>query len=176
MEECSLCSISLSAWLSLEFWFWLLWLVKDGLLESFWSALSDDWRWAFIVSRPPEHPLLGMLHLPLYTIFGLALLVSNFLGFLYILTIISLWSVGLMTIFSQNVGFSFVLFMVSFALQRLLSFVSPHLSIVDLRGWDSGLLFRKLSTVPMSSVYWSFCFNVKVFHPHELEFCAGWEI
>jgi hypothetical protein len=39
----------------------------------------------------------------------------------------------------------------SFALQKLSSFMRSHLSIVDLRACAIGVLFRKFPTVPMSS-------------------------
>ena len=41
--------------------------------------------------------------------------------------------------------------MVPFALQKLSSFVRSHLSILDLRAWAIGVLFRKMTSVPMSS-------------------------
>jgi hypothetical protein len=40
---------------------------------------------------------------------------------------------------------------VSFALQKLLSFMRSHLSIFGLRTRAIGILLRKLSSVPMSS-------------------------
>jgi hypothetical protein len=58
---------------------------------------------------------------------------SNFLSFLHILNIISLWDVGLVRIFSQSVGCCFVLLTVSFALQKLCNFMRSHLSIIDLK-------------------------------------------
>jgi hypothetical protein len=48
-------------------------------------------------------------------------------------------------------GCQFVLLIVFFVLQKLCSFVRSHLSIVDLRVWAIGVLFRNLSSVPMRS-------------------------
>jgi hypothetical protein len=52
--------------------------------------------------------------------------------------------------FSQSVGCLFVLLTVSFALGKIFSFMKSHLSIVALSSQVSGILFRKLSPVPMS--------------------------
>jgi hypothetical protein len=49
------------------------------------------------------------------------------------------------------VGYRFVLLTLSFVLQRLLSFMRAHLLILDPSSWAIGVLFRKLSPVPMSS-------------------------
>ena len=43
--------------------------------------------------------------------------------------------------------------LIDFALQKLSSFVRSHLSILDLRAWAIGVLFRIFPLVPMS---WSF--------------------
>jgi len=66
-----------------------------------------------------------------YTVF--VSLHSNFLSSLYILDISPLSVVGLVKIFSQSVGCRVVLTTVSFALQKLCSFMRSHLSILDLR-------------------------------------------
>jgi hypothetical protein len=59
---------------------------------------------------------------------------SNFLNFfLYILNISPLLDVGLGKIFSQSVGCRFDLMTMSFALQKLFTFMRSHLSTVDLR-------------------------------------------
>jgi hypothetical protein len=58
-------------------------------------------------------------------------LVSDFLSSLYNLDISPLSDVGLMKIFSQYVGCHFVLFMISFALQRFFSFMRSYLLIVN---------------------------------------------
>ena len=63
---------------------------------------------------------------------------------LYILDIRPLSDVELVNIFFQSVGCYFVLMTVFFALQKLLNFMRSHLSIVDLRAWAIGVLFRKL--------------------------------
>ena len=68
---------------------------------------------------------------------------------LYILNIGPLSDVGLVKIFSQSVGWYFVLIRVSFALQKLFSCKRSYLSIADLRAWATGLHFRKLSPLPL---------------------------
>jgi len=65
------------------------------------------------------------------------LLESDSLSSLYILDISLLSDLGLMAIISQSVGNGFVLFTVSFALQKLFSFMRSHLSTVDLEAWAS---------------------------------------
>ena len=57
---------------------------------------------------------------------------STFLSSLYILDISPLSDLGLVKILSQFVGGLFVLLTVSFALQKLCSFMRSHLSILDL--------------------------------------------
>ena len=66
---------------------------------------------------------------------GLRFFVVVVLGFffIYIMDISPLLNIGLVKIFSQSVGCHFVLLTVSFALQKLFSFMRSHLSIVDLR-------------------------------------------
>jgi len=56
---------------------------------------------------------------------------SNFLSSLYSLDISPLSVVGLVNIFSESVGCSFVLTTVSFDLQKLCSFMRSNLSILD---------------------------------------------
>ena len=52
----------------------------------------------------------------------------------------------------------FVLLTVSFALQRLSSFLRSHLIIVDLSAWAIGVLFRTLSPVQVHSrLFLTFC-------------------
>ena len=76
---------------------------------------------------------------------------SKILNYLYILYISFLLDIRLVKIFSQCVCCHFVLLTVSFALQKLFNFMRSHLSIVDLRAWAIGVLFRKFSPVLMSS-------------------------
>jgi hypothetical protein len=57
---------------------------------------------------------------------------SSFLNYLCILDISPLSDLGLVKILSQSVGGLFVLLTVSFALQKLCSFMRSHLSILDL--------------------------------------------
>jgi hypothetical protein len=73
---------------------------------------------------------------------------SNFLSSLYILDISPLSDLGLVKIFSQSVWCLLVLLTVSFALQKLCSFVRSHLSILDLRAQAIGVMFRNLLPVP----------------------------
>ena len=77
------------------------------------------------------------------------LLMTNFLSSLYILEIISLSDVGLVKIFPHSVGYCFVLLIISFALQMLLSFRRSHLLIVDLSVCVTFVVFRKWFPVPM---------------------------
>ena len=56
---------------------------------------------------------------------------TSFLSYLYILEISPLSDVELVNIFSHSVCWCFVLLTVSFPLQKLLSFMRSHLSIVD---------------------------------------------
>jgi hypothetical protein len=60
-------------------------------------------------------------------------------------------AIGLLKIFSQSVGYCFVLLTVSFALQKLWDFMRSYLSIVDVRALAIGVLFKKFPPVPMSS-------------------------
>jgi len=85
---------------------------------------------------PSDIPQLRRFCLPLYSIFLIELfgsLESNFLNSLYILEINPLSDVGLVKIFPQSVGCCFVLMTMSFALQKLCSFMRSLLSILDLR-------------------------------------------
>ena len=54
-------------------------------------------------------------------------------------------------IFFHSVGCHFVHMMVSFTIQKLLSFLRSHLWTVDLRACAKGDLFQKSFPVPMSS-------------------------
>jgi hypothetical protein len=72
--------------------------------------------------------------------------------FLYIFWILALYQM-FVKIFSQSVGWHFVLLTVSFALQKLLSFMKSHLSIVDLKAWAICVLFRKFILVLMCSMF-----------------------
>jgi hypothetical protein len=76
---------------------------------------------------------------------------SNFLRSLYIVDITPLSNLGLVKIFSQSVGYLFVLLTVSFALQKLCNFMRSHLSILDLIAQVIGVLFRNFPPVPIFS-------------------------
>ena len=78
-------------------------------------------------------------------------LVTSFLSSLYILEINSLSDVGLVKIFFQSVCCHLVLLMVSFALWKFLSLRRSHLLFVDLSVCATGVMFRKLSPVPVHS-------------------------
>jgi hypothetical protein len=52
---------------------------------------------------------------------------------LYILIISSVSDVGVINMFSQSVGCCFVLFSVSFDLQKLCNLTMSHLSVLDYR-------------------------------------------
>jgi len=52
---------------------------------------------------------------------------------------------------AQSVSCLFVLLNMSFVLQKLSSFMRSHLSILDLRAWAIGVLFRKCTPLRMSS-------------------------
>ena len=105
---------------------------------------------------------------------------------LYILDIMPLSDVVFVKIFSHCIRcfylfiYFLVLITVSFALQKPFSFVRPHLLIADLNACTSGVLFRRLSTVPMCSrlFYKVQCiwFYLEIFDPLGLEFCVGWQI
>ena len=75
--------------------------------------------------------------------------------------------VELMKIFSQSVGCCFFLLTMSFALQKLCSFMRSHLLVVNHSVWFTDILFKKLSPVPMSSrLFHTFCsvrFSVSCF-------------
>jgi hypothetical protein len=67
---------------------------------------------------------------------------SNFLSSLYILDIRPLSDLGFVEIFFQSVGCHFVLFTVSFALQKLCNFMKSHLLILDLTAQAIAVLFK----------------------------------
>jgi hypothetical protein len=92
---------------------------------------------------------------------------STFLSSLYILNISLLSDLGKVKILSQYVGGLFVLLTVSFALQKLCSFLRSHLSIINLRAQTIAVLFRNFSPVQISSrlfpTYSSISFSVSGF-------------
>ena len=124
-----------------RFWFAFLWWLRllsisINIIQSF------------------EICLLRVLCLSLYLIFFIrlfVLLMSSFLRSLYILHISPLSDVGLVKIFSHSVSCCFVLFTVSFALQKLLSFRRSRLLIISFSVCAIGVILRKWSPVPMCS-------------------------
>jgi hypothetical protein len=75
---------------------------------------------------------------------------STFLGSFYILDISPLSELRQVKILSKSVGGLFVLLMVSFALQKLCSFMRSYMSILDLTAQAIAALFRNFSPVPIS--------------------------
>jgi hypothetical protein len=67
---------------------------------------------------------------------------STFLSSLYILDISPLSDLGYVKILSQSVVGLFVLLMVSFALQKLCSFMRSHLSILDMLKYKISLVLH----------------------------------
>lgn len=122
--------------LSFVFFWWL---------RSLNISLSASW--------PLEIPLLRILCLDLYPILLIGLfslcLVSWVLYIFWILVLCQMWS--LWKIFSHSVSYHFVLLMVSFALQKLFSFMRLYLLIVNISACIIDVLFRKLSLMPMHS-------------------------
>jgi hypothetical protein len=87
-------------------------------------------------SQPISIPQLRILCSALYPIvFPLGLLgyLDDFLSSLYILGINPLLDVWLLKIFSKSVGCHFILWRVSFALQKFCNFMRAHLLIFDHR-------------------------------------------
>ena len=76
---------------------------------------------------------------------------SNFLSSFCILNVSPLSDLGLVKILPHSVGGLFVLLTVSFALQKLCSFMRSHLLILDLTAQAIAVLFRNFSSVPVSS-------------------------
>jgi len=103
-------------------------MTKD--VEHFFRYFSGIWY------SSVENSLFSVVHqwyngYILICLFGS--LESNFLSSWYILDISPLSDVRLVKIFSQSVGCHFVLMTVSFALQKLCSFMRSHVLIHDLR-------------------------------------------
>ena len=126
-----------------------------------WGGISGLFWFAFLWSLrtlnislgayPPFKILqlwiLGLVLYPIFWLGCLGFLVINLLSSLYILDISPLSDMGI----SEDFFPQFVLLTMSFALQKLSSFMRSHLSIFDHRAWAIGVLFRKFSPVPMSS-------------------------
>jgi hypothetical protein len=73
------------------------------------------------------------------------------LSSLCILDISPLLDLGLVKIFSQSVGYLFVLMIMSFVLEKLCNFMRFHLLILDLTVKAIGVLFRNFPLVPICS-------------------------
>ena len=96
-----------------------------------------------------ENSLFSSVSHFLIRLFGF--LESYFLSSLYILDISPVSDVRLIKIFCQSVASIFVFLTVSFALQKLCSFIRSHWSNIDLTAQYISVLFRNFSTVPISS-------------------------
>ena len=83
---------------------------------------------------------------------------------------------GLVNVFSHSLGCHFVLLIVPFALQKLVSFRKPLLLIVSLSVCAAGVLFRKWFPVPMLSsvlpIFSSIGFSVTDFMLRSLIYLA----
>jgi hypothetical protein len=90
----------------------------------------------FIISLSASYPLelllLRILCLTLYSIFNLVIsfVCDKFSSSLCILDTSHLWGVGLVKIFSHSAHCCFVLLKISFALQKLFSFLMSHLLLI----------------------------------------------
>lgn len=69
---------------------------------------------------------------------------------LYILWTLTLSDVELAKILSYSLGFFFTKLIISLSAQELFISVKSHLSIVGLKSWSNGVLFRKSSPTPVS--------------------------
>ena len=85
-------------------------------------------------------------------------------------------------IISHTAGCHFVLLMASSVLENLCSFMQSHLSIVDLRIWDTVSIVQEIfsCTTAFKNIsyflYYIYCsqFNVEGRDPLGIEFHAGW--
>jgi hypothetical protein len=75
----------------------------------------------------------------------------SFFSSLNILDISSLSDLGLEKILSQSFAALFVLWIISFALQKLFNFMRSYLLVLDLTAQAIAVLFRNFSPVPISS-------------------------
>ena len=139
--------------------------VKQRILNCGFQRAEKHLNISLGSSQPFRIPQLRMFYLALYPIltqlFGS--LESNFLNFLCILDISPLTDIGVMRIVSQSVVCHFVLLTVSYALQKVCSFIRSHLSILNLTAEAIAVLFRNFSSVPMSSRLFS-TFSSIIFH------------
>jgi hypothetical protein len=102
-------------------------------------------------SQPFGVPQLRIFCLALYPIFSKVIWFFAVQLLEFHIYIIPLSDLGLVKIFSQSVGYHFVLLTVSFVLQKLCNFKKSHLSILDLTAQAIAILSRNLSPVPISS-------------------------
>jgi hypothetical protein len=109
----------------------LFWLEFPWWLRTLNISLSPSWRF--------EISLLRILFCSVPFFFNKYWVVSP------------LSDVWLVKILSESLGCHLALLTVSFAFQKLCSFMRSHLSIVDLKAWIIGVLFRKRSPVLMHS-------------------------
>ena len=86
---------------------------------------------------------------------------SSFLSSLCILEINPLSDLWLVKIFTHSVGCCFVLFTMSFALQKLFNSRRSHLLIVTHSVYVPGVIFRKWYSVPVCSSLLLTCFSIR---------------
>ena len=97
---------------------------------------------------------------------------------LYILDINPLWDIWCENVFSQSVDCLFILLMVSFAVQKLFSSMSSHLSILAFVAFAFGVKSKKSLLNPVSrsllpmSYSKSFRSYIYVFNPFWVNFCV----
>ena len=114
-------------------WYFIVILIYISLMISkvehfscaFWPSVCLLWRDVY----------LGLL--PIFSL-GFFLLILSCMSMLYILDINPLLVISFANIFSHSVGCLFVLLMISFAVQKLLSLIRSHLFIVAFISFDLG--------------------------------------
>ena len=111
--------------------------------------------WSFVIL------LLRILCLNLYPVFNWIIWFVGIYFLVFFIYFGNLLDLGLMRIFSYSIGWCFVLLIVSFALQTLFNFHEVHLLIVNLKVCAIGVLFRKLSPVPMHAKLFSTFSSIK---------------
>ncbi|KAL6071867.1 hypothetical protein STEG23_008824 [Scotinomys teguina] len=121
---------------------------KKGFVRS-WEADLEERRKREIDESSLELSLLPSLSESVDCSVVILYLTANI--HLKFLEISPLSVVELVKLFSHSVGCCFVLWMVSFALQKLFSFMRSHLLIVDLSVCAIDVMFWKLSLVPVHS-------------------------
>ena len=134
----------------LSFWSGPFRLVYGGISGSLWFTFPWSLRILNISSSASqlfEISLLWDLCLVLYPVFDWVEWEISFLSsYLF-------WIVELVKIFFPICWLLVCLLTMSFAFQKLFSFMRSHLSILDLRSSATGVLFRKFYHMPMSLMF-----------------------